>query len=712
MSRKIALIILIAVLMTGFFQFDLPQYFSLNFIKVRQQAFADYYASHVVATLLGFFGAYVGVTALSLPGAAVMTVLAGALFGLETGVIVVSCASTLGATLAFLVSRYLLRERLEARYAERLQLINAGLAQEGAFYLFALRLVPLFPFVLINLLMGVTRLPVLTFAWVSQLGMLAGTIAYVYAGTRLGQLDSLAGILSPGLLSAFAVLGLLPLLTRRVLAQLCARRVYRGFNRPRRFAYNLIVIGAGAGGLVAAYIAAATRASVVLIEKQAMGGDCLNSGCVPSKALIRAAKALHAVRTADTYGIRTRVPEVDFPAVMARVREVIRSIAPHDSVERYTALGVTFIQGEAQVLDPWRVRVNGQTLTARSLVLATGAHPQVPAIPGLEQVPYLTSETVWGLEALPPSLLVLGGGPVGCELAQAFARLGSRVTLVEREPRLLVREDVAVSRRIQAHFEAEGMTVLTGHHARAFGRDQEGYWLHCAHQDGTRRIVFGQVLLALGRRARVTGFGLESLGLALRDNGTLQADAFLATRFPNIFVAGDVTGPYQFTHVAAHQAWYASVNALFGLLHRFRVDERVLPQVTFTDPEVARVGLNEQEAQAQGIPYELTVYELAELDRAIVDGNAEGVVRVLTVPGRDRILGATLVGQGAGELLNEFVLAMKWKLGLNKLLATLRPYPTLSEAGRYAAGNWKRAHAPERLLVWVARFHAWRRGAE
>jgi dihydrolipoamide dehydrogenase len=709
MNKKILIIAVLISAFAAFFIFDLQQYLSLDYIKAQQGAFAAYYAENTFSTLLLFFLMYITVTALSLPGAAIMTLLAGALFGLLTGLIIVSFASSIGATLAFLVSRYLLRDTLSARYPEKLKAINAGVEKEGALYLFALRLVPLFPFFLINLLMGITNFRTTTFYWVSQLGMLAGTVVYVYAGTQLARLDSLAGILSPGLIFAFVLLGIFPMLAKKVMDRIRGNKILAPFNKPDSFDNNLLVIGAGSGGLVSAYIAAAVKAKVTLIEKHKMGGDCLNTGCVPSKALIRTAKALSEAKHSEKYGIKHMQAEFDFKEVMARVHKVISKIEPHDSIERYTGLGVNVIEGEARIIDPFRVEVNGETITARNIIVATGARPLVPPIKGLETVEYLTSDTIWELQEQPERLVVLGGGPIGCELAQAFARLGSQVTLVEMAEQILIREDDEVSAQVRQQFAADGVEVLTGHKALEFMREQDKQIIVCESQGETKQIVFDKVLLALGRQANVSGFGLEELGVELTERGTIAADEFLATNFPNIHVVGDVTGPYQFTHVAAHQAWFASVNALFGIVKRFKVDYRVIPWATFTDPEVARVGLNEKEAKEKDIAYEVTTYGIDDLDRAIADSADSGIVKVLTVPGKDKILGVTIMGKGAGDLIPEFVLAMKHNLGLNKILGTIHIYPTMSEANKYAAGDWKRAHAPEKVLNWLEKFHTWRR---
>ena len=713
MSRSRTRLILAVVLVVAAFALwrsGLLGELSLEALKARQDSLQAWTAANPWYAAGAFFVLYVVVTGLSLPGAAVLTLAAGALFGLLEGTLLASFASSIGATLAFLASRFVFRDALRDKYGERLRTFDEGIARNGAYYLFTLRLVPVFPFFVINLLAGLTALKTRTFYWVSQAGMLPGTIAYVYAGTQLARIREPSDILSPGLIGAFALLGFLPLIMRGFTRWLAARRVYRGHQRPRRFDYNLIVIGAGSAGLVSAYIAATARAKVALIERDRMGGDCLNTGCVPSKALLRSARLMADARNAGRYGIARVDVQMDFAQVMARVHEVIRKIEPHDSVERYTNLGVEVITGEARIVSPWEVEVGGKRLSARSLIIATGARPLVPSIPSLDSVAYLTSENLWELRALPKRLLVLGGGPIGCELSQAFARLGSDVTQVEMAPRLLPREDADAAAEVASRFRAEGVRVMTGCKALRVERDREGDCLVCAKDGEEVALPFDRLLLALGRKANVEGFGLQELGVEIRKNGTVEADPFLQTSFPNILVAGDVTGPYQFTHVCAHQAWYASINALLSPLWRFKADYRVIPWATFTDPEVARVGLSEDEARAQGIAVEVTRYGLDDLDRAIADSADHGFVKVLTPPGKDRILGATIVGEHAGDLLAEFVLAMKHGLGLNKLLGTIHIYPTLSEANKYAAGAWKRANAPQGLLQFAARYFAWRRG--
>ena len=711
--KKIALLLSLAIAVGLFFAFDLGQYLNLHTLKAQRQNIESFRAANPGMATLGYFVIYVLVTALSLPGATLLTLAGGAVFGLWWGLLIISFASTIGATLAFLIARYLLRDWVSQHFGQRLKTVDDGIAREGAFYLFTLRLVPLFPFFLINLLLGLTAMKARTFYWVSQVGMLAGTVVYVNAGTQLSKIDSLAGIVSPTLLGSFALLGIFPLIARKVVEHIRANKVYAGRKRPRRFDRNLVIIGAGSAGLVTAYIAAAVKAKVTLVEKNRMGGDCLNTGCMPSKALIRSAKLLAQIARSQEFGIASARTEFSFADVMERVQAVIRAVEPHDSVERYTALGVDVVEGKAKIVSPWEVEIvltdgEKQRLSTRAIVIAAGARPFVPPIPGIESVGYLTSDTVWNLRELPRRLLVLGGGPIGCELAQAFARFGSRVTLVEMASRLLVREDEDVSAMVEQRFAAEGIRVMTGHRAKQFVSENSEKTLIAEHQGGGAQIGFDTVLVAVGRAANLTGYGLEELGIPT--GKTVETNEFLQTRFPNIYAAGDVAGPYQFTHTAAHQAWYAAVNALFDPFKKFKADYAVIPAATFIDPEVARVGLNEQEARAQGIAFETSTYKLDDLDRAIADGVAHGFVKVLTVPGKDRILGVTIVGEHAADLIAEFVLAMKHGIGLNKILGTIHIYPTLAEANKYAAGVWKKAHAPQELLRWIERLHTWRRG--
>ncbi|MGB7321958.1 MAG: FAD-dependent oxidoreductase [Albidovulum sp.] len=715
--KKPILLGLLVLLIAGlifYIQRDPPD---LNMLRDRLTHLDEWRMERPFVVAALFFAAYVTVTALSLPLAAWMTLAAGALFGFWTGLLLVSFASSIGATLAFLTARYLLRDWVHEKFGDRLKTIDDGIEQDGAFYLFTLRLIPVVPFFAINLLMGLTPIRALTFYIVSQIGMLAGTAVFVNAGTQLAQLESVSGILSAPLILSFALLGIFPWIARSILSLIKRRKVYAKWTRPTRYDRNLIVIGAGAAGLVSAYIAAAVKAKVTLIEGHKMGGDCLNYGCVPSKALIRSAKLAHQMRHADHYGLEVAKPEFSFRKIFERIHAVIADIEPHDSIERYEGLGVEVLQGHAKLIDPWTVEITDgdgktQRLTSRAIVLATGAAPFVPPLPGLDDVAHLTSDTLWDefvkRDAPPKRLVILGGGPIGCELAQSFARLGSDVTQIEMLPRIMIREDEEVSDLAKSALEASGVTVLIGHKALSCGVENGQKWIEVEADGQTSRISFDDLIVAVGRAARLTGFGLEELGIPT--SRVIDTNDYLETLYPNIYAAGDVAGPYQFTHTAAHQAWFASVNALFGTFKRFRADYRVIPWATFTDPEVARVGLNEQEARERGIAVAVTRYGIDDLDRAIADGAAHGFVKVLTPPGKDKILGVTIVGEHAGDLLAEFVFAMKHGLGLKKILGTIHTYPTLAEANKFAAGEWAKAHVNPRTLAILEWFHAWRRG--
>jgi len=717
LNKRWAVALVLLALVVAFVALDLGRFLSLAGLQARQAELEAWRAAQPLAAALLYFGAYVAITALSLPGAAVMTLAGGAIFGFGWGLLIVSFASSIGATLAFLASRWLLGGWVQHRFADRLATLNAGVARDGGFYLFTLRLVPVVPFFIINLAMGLTPMRPITFYWVSQLGMLAGTAVYVNAGTQLAGIHGLSGIVSPGLLGSLVLLGVFPLLAKKLLDLVQARRVYARWPKPKQFDRNLVVIGGGSAGLVTAYIAAAVKAKVTLVEQHALGGDCLNTGCVPSKALIRSARVLAQFKRAPEFGIQVSGATVDFAAVMDRVQRVISTIAPHDSVERYTALGVDVALGRARIATPWQVDITGadgqvRSLRTRAIVIAAGARPFMPPIPGIDLVDPLTSDTIWQLRQRPERLLVLGGGPIGCELSQAFARLGCQVTQVEMAERLLLREDAEVSAAVALGLQADGVQLKLGHKAQRFMREADvdggGKYLLAEHQGQEVRIGFDVLLVAVGRAASLKGYGLEELGVTT--DRTVQVNGYLQTNLPNIYAAGDVAGPYQFTHAAAHQAWYAAVNALFDPFKKFKTDDRVIPAATFTEPEVARVGLNEAEANDKKIPFEVTRYGIDDLDRAIADGEAHGFVKVLTVPGKDTILGVTIVGAHAAELLAEYVLAMKHGLGLNKMLGTIHTYPTMGEANKYAAGEWKRAHAPQGLLAWVEKFHTWRRG--
>ena len=717
-ALRLGLVVLVALLVAGFFLFDLQRFLSLEALRQARGTLLEWRRQAPWRMAGGYMAIYVLVTALSLPGAAVLTLAGGAIFGLALGTLLVSFASSLGALAAFLVARTLLRDWVERRFSRQLEPVARGVRRDGVLYLLTLRLAPVFPFFLVNLLMALTPMRAGPFYLTSQIGMLPGTLVYVNAGTQLARLEELSGILSPPVLASLGLLAAFPWIGRWAVRRWQLWRRYRPWSRPRRFDRNVIVIGAGAAGLVASYVAATLRARVTLIEANAMGGDCLNTGCVPSKALIASARLARQMRQADRYGLDPVDPRPPIGRILERVERKIAAVAPNDSVERYEGLGVEVLRGHARLLDPWTVAIGladgtERRLTARGIVLATGAEPVLPELPGQDEVPLLTSETVWGwLRRCPveqPRLAVLGGGPIGCELAQALAQLGLPVTQVQRDDRLLPREDAEVAATVRRALERDGVRLRMKTEVLGFGRAEDGSALvRIQGPQGQETVRCDAVLCALGRRARLEGYGLEELGIPAK--GTIATDDHLQTVYPNITAAGDVAGPFQFTHAASHQAGSAVLNALFGDLVRFRSDHRVMPRTTFTDPEVATVGLTEAEAEARGTAVEVTRFPLEDLDRAVVGEAREGFVKVLTPPGQDTILGATVVGERAGEVLAELVLAMRWGLGLGKVFNTVHAYPTFTEANRSVAGAWRRNHAPRRLLALLERFHAWRRG--
>ena len=707
---RLILLIVIITFVAAFILSGAQSYLSLDVLKLKYDSIIKYYSEYPIQTLAIYSCLYIIVTALSLPGAAVMTLAAGALFGFGVGLVTVSFASTIGATLAFLASRLIVGDYIQDKYGSRLRTINEGFRKDGEFYLLSIRLVPLFPFFLVNLLMGLTPISIISYFIISQIGMLPGTAVYIFAGTQLADLDSIAGIMSPGIIAAFTLLATFPLIAKKVLRAHKDNKIMGKFDKPKSFDYNVMVIGAGSGGLVSAYIAAAVKAKVALVEADKMGGDCLNTGCVPSKALIRSAKFVHDANRGNDFGMSRSSAVPNIKKIMARVKRVIKAIEPHDSIERYSSLGVDCIKGSAMIIDPYHVEVNKQVYSTKNIIIATGARPFIPPIKGLDKVPYYTSDNLWDMQKLPKELVVLGGGPIGCELAQSFQRLGAKVTMVEMAPRLLNREDVDVSELITARFKSEGIKVITGYKAQSIRKKRtEGYTLTCANNAGTeKRISFDGLIVALGRQANVEGYGAKRLGIELDQQGRVAANDFMQTNFPNIYVCGDVTGPYQFTHTASHQAWYCAVNALFSPIKQFRVDYSVIPWATFTDPEVARVGLNEQEAQQQDITYELSYYDLSQLDRALAEEEAHGYLKVLTPLGSDKILGVTFVGAHAGDLIHEFILAMKHGIGLNKILGTIHIYPTMAESVKFTAGVWRRRNSPKAALRLLEVFHRWR----
>lgn len=710
-KTKILIVALILAALASYFLFDLGRFLTLDFAQSQLGQLQAYREENFALTVAIYFTFYVLIAALSIPGAVIITLLGGAIFGTFWGTIIVSFASSIGATLAFLVSRTLLRDWVQAKFGNYLAPINRGMEKDGNFYLFSIRMVPLFPFFMVNLLMGLTPIKVVSYYWVSQLGMLLVTAVYVNAGSELAQINSLSGLVSGSVIMSLVLVGIFPLIGRLIINAIQKNKVLRGFKKPKKFDANVLVIGGGSAGLVAAIIAVGAKAKTVLVEKDKMGGDCLNTGCVPSKSIIRSGRIMSYIRRAREYGIDNASGEANFSAVMDRVQDIIKTIEPHDSVERFTALGVECHTGEAKITSPYTVEVNGKEITTRSIIIATGGRPLVPPIPGLDEVGYLTSDTVWELRELPKRLLVIGGGPIGCELAQAFNNLGSMVTQVDKAPRILSREDPEVSEVVAERFAEDGIRVLVDHELKQFSKSENGFVMEAEHNGEAVRVEFDRVILAMGRKANVEGFGLEELDMPLSEQGTIAVSQSMQTRYPNIYACGDVAGPYQFTHMASFQAFYASINSLLGGWWRLRAKYNVVPWTTFTDPEVARVGMSEEEAKQQGKEYEVTRYDMDHLDRALADGEAHGFIKVLTEPGKDKMLGVTIVGYHAGELIGEFVFAMTHGMGLKSIAAVTHIYPTLGEANKFTANAWRNARLPEKYFPLMEKFFRWQRGS-
>ena len=688
---KLVVLLLIALAVVLFLLNGGAERLSVAGFKAEREALLRVVAQWPVASAVVFVAAYIVIVALSLPGAAAMTLAAGALFGLVEGVALASIASTIGATLAMLAARFVARDWVRGKFPKAVAVVDKGFAKEGAVYLLTLRLAPVFPFFLVNLAMGLTAMPVARYALVTWAGALPGTIAYTFAGTALARIERPSDALSPGLIAALFGLALVPILGKWVTHRLQRRRIFAGFTRPRQYDANLIVIGAGSGGLVASLVAAQLKAKVVLIERAEMGGDCLNTGCVPSKALIRAARSIDEVRKAPRFGVDVTQPSVDFAAVMRCVGQSIAAIAPNDSVERFTGLGVDVRVGHARMVDPWSISIDrGVPISAPEIIIATGAAPIVPDIPGMATSGFVTSETLWtrlaAMTQAPRRVVVLGGGPIGCELGQALQRLGSQVTIVANADHVLERDEIEASDIVARSLEADGVTVLL---KREVSKVDDG-----ALDLGEERVPFDLLIVAAGRKPRLDGFGL---------------DAFAYQDMPHIRLVGDAAGGEQFTHFAGHSGAIAAINALIGRFGRLKTDTLV-PRVTFTSPEVAAVGLTQAQAEAGQRKVEIFHYPLAEVDRAVIDEVGEGLVKLVVAAGSDRVLGATIVAPNAGDLIVPWILAIKQGVGLKAMQSLIHPYPTLSEAGRAAAGEYRKAHSSARMLRLAARWNAWRRG--
>lgn len=708
MKRIIIFLVIIASIIFGVAFFDLTSYLTFDELKQRQLELQSLVSDNSFAAAAIFFLIYVLATSVSFPGALILTLAGGALFGLVQGTLLISFASTIGALFAFLVARYFLHDFVQNKFSDRLTLINQKVKKEGAFYLLFLRLVPAFPFFLVNLVMALTPIRAWTYYWVSQLGMLPATLIYVNAGTQIAKISSPSDIASPSMIFAFVLLGILPFITKGIISALKNNRAYKKFNKPHSFEYNTVVLGGGSAGLVAGYTTSTLQGKVALVERHQMGGDCLNTGCVPSKSILRSAKFVADIKDFASYGLSNANYELEFKNIMARVHDKISIIEPKDSVARYTELGVHCEQGDAVVLSPWEVNVNDKILTAKNIIIATGATPALPNITDLDQIPYFTTDTIWSLTELPKKLLIIGAGPIGCELGQAFARLGSKVTIVYKQATILPNEDETAAKLVEASLLKDNVSLLTNFNSDKFINDFDNYSLVGSQDDAFTTISFTHLLIATGRKANIGG--LEVLNLDLDEKGRIATNDTLQTKYPNIYACGDVTSSMQYTHTASHQAWYAAFNALFHPLKKFKCTLDNIPRAVFTDPEITSLGITEKQAIEQGITHQVTTFPMDDIDRAITDNATTGFIKVITPAKGDKILGVCIVGEHASELIAEFVLAKTNGLGLNKILKTVHIYPTRSEINRMVAGKWRRSKLTKRTLDLLKKFQSWRLG--
>ena len=709
MRRIIVFLLIIAAILFTVSWLDLHQLFTLSQLKQQQHTLQQLVAQNMFAASIIYFLCYVGMAGLAIPGALIMTLAGGALFGLLTGVLLVSFASSLGALIAFWAARFFLHDYIQSKYKDRLTVINDKIKQQGHWYLLFIRLVPAFPFFLVNVLMGLTPIRAGSYYLVSQIGMLPATIIYVNAGTELAKISSPQDILSWPLLISLTLLGLLPFITQGLVKLLTLKRLYAKWRKPKQFDYHTIVIGAGAAGLVSAYTSATLQAKVALIEQSEMGGDCLNTGCVPSKSILRTAKFVADLSRHQEFGIDEAHYKLQFSNIMRRVHNTVATIAPKDSIQRYSTLGVDCFSAEASLISPWQVELNQpakHTLTAKNIIVASGAQPAIPTITGLDEVDYYTSDSIWNLTTLPQELLIIGAGPIACELGLAFARLGTKVTLVNRGERILANEDHHAAQLLHDKLTQAGLRILNNFFSDEFSHQHDMKCLVGKHEGQSIRLNFTHLLLAVGRTANTAA--LAALDIDINQRGQIVTNQFMQTNYPNIYACGDVTSPLQYTHSASHQAWYAAFNALFRPLKQFKCALANIPRAIYTDPEIASLGITEQQAIEQGIKYQVTTLAMDDIDRAITDSATDGFVKVITADNSDKILGVCIVGEHASELIAEFVLAKTHNLGLNKILQTVHLYPTRSEINRLAAGKWRRSRFSAKSQQILHKIQLWR----
>lgn len=709
--QKYLILFLLILILILYYLFFPKEYLSLAFVKENINSIKNYVNYNYTTSALSYLIIYSLSSALAIPSALILTLSSGILFGLVPGILLTSLGSTLGAVLAFLISRYLFLDLFKSKFRNQYEQMDKEIKKNGNLHLLTLRLVPIFPFWLVNLLMGLSEISLWRYLFISFAGMIPATIVYVYAGLSLSSISELRDVISPSIFFSLLLLSILPYVLRAVVNYYLKKKLYRHYKKPRAFDYNLIIIGGGSAGLVTTFIARILKAKVAIIEKEKMGGDCLNTGCVPSKSLIKIAKIISYGKTPSSWGLKNINIDFSFEDIMNKIHSIIKEIEPHDSIVRYTQLGAECFLGQAQILSPWEVQIGEKIISAKYLVIATGARPIIPQIPGIESISPLTSENIWQLKKQPARLGILGGGVIAAELAQAFSRLGSSVFIIEESSRILSREDEDASGLIHEIFIKEGIKIYTSHTLKKCEKSGDEKILLCIDREGREiSLVCDQLFIAIGRKATTSGFGLEKIKLDLNDNGSIKVNEYMQTSLPNIFACGDVAGPFNLTHAASHQAWHTTVNALLGFIKMFKINYSVLPVCTYTDPEIATVGYSKAELIKKSIPFEETIFPMKDLDRAIIEGETCGFVKVFTPPNSDKILGVVIISAEASTMILEFTLAMKHNLGLNKILNTIHAYPGMGEANKYLAGRWKQRKSRLNLLKALERFHTFSRG--
>ncbi|MBA3536096.1 MAG: FAD-dependent oxidoreductase [Tatlockia sp.] len=703
MSKKLRswlpLILLLGLLIL-FFSLRLDKYLTFTSLRENRATLISWTKEHFFMAALLYMSCYTLAVAASVPGAVFLTLAGGFLFGVVFGTVFVIVSATLGATALFFAVRTSFGDWLAKSALSWLGRMREGFQQNAFSYLLMLRLVPLFPFWVVNIVPALLGVDAKTFIITTFFGILPGSIVYVMVGNGLSHVFEANQ--TPNLGIIFDIKVLLPLLALAALSFIPI--LYKRVNpkeqkknpKTNQIKCDLSIIGAGAGGLSVAAVAAQLGLKVVLLESGKMGGDCLNYGCVPSKSLLAAGKIAYQLRHAAQFGISSKGLEIDFKKVMQQVHAVIKVLAKNDSVERFESLGVQVIKAVARFSGVNTLVAQDRVIEARRIVIATGSSPFKPPIPGLEDTPYLTNETIFNLTEQPKHLIVIGGGPIGCELAQAFSMLGSKITLIEGF-NLLPKDDVDCVAILRAQLKAMG--IIIHEQAKVLGVEPHAHGgiKVSINQAGEKLAIRGShLLIATGRRANVENLDLEKAGIVYSNKG-IEVNSRLQTSNRRVYALGDVVGPYQFTHMATYQAGIVLRNIAFKI--PAKVDYRAIPWVTYTLPEIAHVGLLAEEALKHA-DIQFTEWSFLENDRAQTEHSLEGKIKIISDK-KGRVLGVTIVGAHAGELILPWVIAIREKRTLRSFTDAVSPYPTLSEISKRVAGEFYKSKLFSNKTRWL-----------